>query len=160
MRERRQARRGGFRGHITDAWSSGFAFNQHIRPVPWPCQRAEALFQRQPTNASWGHGTARHSIQRDISQPPAGCKTSRPKLQRVVWLALRGMLANPLPASTARLCPHKRAVAARFASTASCSYGCESKDSPGRRFLTVTISSIHLHLRRRQSSANLGATRR
>ena len=135
MRERRQARRGGFRGHITDAWSSGFAFNQHLLYAlfPGPVSVQRPFFQRQPTNASWSHGTARHSIQRDTSQPPAGCKTSRPNSSASCGLLCTACSLIPYQ-QLHDFYPHKRAVAARFCvdldRVLQLADGCKSKGSP------------------------------
>lgn len=138
---------------------AGFAFTHHIRPVPWPCQRAEALFQRQPTNASLGHGTARHSIQRDISQPPAGCKTSRPnssasrglRCAACSLIPYRRPLLMPLhdfiPIPTRTRCRGPLLRRPRFAAGRRVRVeGLSWRRSPkvcgrGRRFLSVTTST-------------------
>ena len=66
-KERRQARRGGFRGHITDAWSSGLASTctYGLFPALSAC-RGPLFSGSQPS-----HGPA--STQRCSTQPPA-CK--------------------------------------------------------------------------------------
>jgi hypothetical protein len=54
-----------------------------------PCQRAEALFQRQPTNAGWGNEPARRSTASPSHQPSANSQTLLLSgFPRVVWLAL------------------------------------------------------------------------
>ena len=116
-----------FGGHITrekgtDAWSSRFA-STHGLFLAWSAP-AVALFQRRPTNAASGHGTARRS-----AAPPSHRPAARPNLFallafRVLWRARSCVAANPQTAPTPRgrwaavpTLPHERAVTADSAST-------------------------------------------